>query len=183
MSSDELITAIAEDGSLYPIEKLDAHVRNIRHLAISVFIVSEGRLLLQQRAAGKYHSGLLWANTCCSHPRWEETVEECAPRRLQEELGWTLPLTRFGEIRYSADVGGGLFENEIAHCFFAHAPADMPLDRYDPEEVADLEWVDFAEIDRRLDEEPGRFSPWFRIYMARHRRMIDEMAAAPASFA
>jgi isopentenyl-diphosphate delta-isomerase len=183
MSSSELITAIAEDGSLYPIGKLDAHIRNVRHLAISVFIIHEDRLLLQKRAAGKYHSGLLWANTCCSHPRWNETVEECAPRRLKEELGWTMPLTRFGEIAYSADVGGGLFENEIAHCFFAHIATDMPLDIYDPDEVAGLEWATLGEIDTALADDPGRFSQWFRIYMGEHRSMIEDAMHAPASFA
>jgi isopentenyl-diphosphate delta-isomerase len=182
MSTSELITAIADDGGLHPIEKLDAHVRNVRHLAISVFIVSGDRLLLQKRAAGKYHSGLLWANTCCSHPRWNETVEDCAPRRLKEELGWTVPLKRFGEISYAADVGGGLFENEIAHCFFANAPADMPLDAFDPQEVAALEWATLHQIDDRLAAEPDRFSQWFRIYMTRHRSMIETVMGTSTSF-
>ena len=87
MSSHELITAIADDGSYYPVEKLEAHIRNIRHLAVSVFIFNSGRLLLQKRAAGKHHSGLLWANTCCSHPRWQESPEECARREIEEETG------------------------------------------------------------------------------------------------
>jgi isopentenyl-diphosphate delta-isomerase len=178
MSAPELITAISEDGSQYPIEKLDAHVRGIKHLAISVFVVSEHGLLLQRRAAGKYHSGLLWANTCCSHPRWNEAPEDCAPRRLREELGWTLPLKHFGEITYHADVGGGLFENEVAHCFFAHAPANVPLELYDPREVSELQWSDLAEIDARLAQSPEQFSPWFRIYMARHRAMIEPVIRA-----
>jgi isopentenyl-diphosphate delta-isomerase len=177
-----MITALADDGSLYPIEKLDAHIRNIRHLAISVFIIHEDRLLLQKRAAGKYHSGLLWANTCCSHPRWNETVEDCAPRRLKEELGWTAELTKFGEITYGADVGGGLFENEIAHCFFAHT-GDIPLDMFDPEEVAELEWSTLDQIDAALAADPGRFSQWFRIYMGQYRPMIEGVMRAPASFA
>lgn len=175
----ELITAIGEDGGLHPVEKLDAHIRNVQHLAISVFILDGDRLLLQKRAEGKYHSGLLWANTCCSHPRWNETTDDCAPRRLQEELGWTLPLKRFGEITYSADVGGGLFENEIAHCFVAHAPADIPLDRYDPAEVAALEWLSLDQIDGRLASDPGRFTQWFRIYMTRHRHLMEDIIRAP----
>jgi len=178
-----MITALADDGSLYPVEKLDAHVRNLQHLAISVFIVNGDRLLLQKRAAGKYHSGLLWANTCCSHPRWGETVEECAPRRLREELGWTIPLEKFGEITYAADVGGGLFENEIAHCFIAAAPADAPLDAFDPEEVAGLEWASLDQIDSQLAADPDRFTQWFRIYMTGHRSMIANVMAQIAAFA
>ncbi len=170
----EMITEIGEDGGLRPVEKLDAHIRNVQHLAISVFLIDGDRLLLQKRAAVKYHSGLLWANTCCSHPRWNETVEECAPRRLQEELGWTAPLTRFGEITYAADVGNGLFENEIVSCFFARA-SDVPLDKYDPDEVAALEWATLDKIDAWLAAEPSRFSQWFRIYMTRHRPMIDAL--------
>lgn len=168
----ETITAIADDGSYYPVEKLDAHVRNIPHVAISVFVFNGGRLLLQKRAAGKYHSGQLWANTCCSHPGWQETPEECAQRRMQEELGWTLPLQKFGEIAYVADVGNGLFENEIAHCFAGCAPADIPLDTYNPSEVAELEWVDLKTIERLLKSDPDRFTRWFRIYMDKHRPII-----------
>ncbi len=178
MSATELITAVSEDGSLYPIEKLEAHIRDVQHLAISVFVVSQHGLLLQKRAAGKYHSGLLWANTCCSHPRWNETPEDCAPRRLGEELGWTLPVTKFGEITYRADVGGGLVENEIAHCFFAQAPADVPLGQYDPLEVADLRWAGLEEIDDRLARSPEQFSAWFRLYMSRHRAMIEPVLRA-----
>lgn len=183
MTTTEMITAIAEDGSYYPAEKLDTHVRNLRHVAISVFVFNAGRLLLQKRAAVKYHSGLLWANTCCSHPRWRESPEECAPRRLREELGWSLPVQKFGEISYSADVGNGLFENEVAHCFAARAPADIPLDSYDPEEVAELEWADLKTIDERLKSDPGRFSKWFQIYMTRHRPMIANLMAEDAGYA
>ncbi len=180
MTTTEMITAIADDGSFYPVEKLDAHIRNVPHVAISVFIFSAGRLLLQKRAAGKYHSGLLWANTCCSHPNWRESPEDCAPRRLQEELGWTLPLQKFGEITYSADVGNGLFENEVAHCFAAQAPADIPLNTYDPEEVDNLEWADLETIDDRLRSDPEQFSKWFQIYMGNHRPMIANLIAEQA---
>ena len=98
-------------------------------------------------------------------------------------MGWTRPLRKFGEITYSADVGDGLFENEVAHCFVGRAPADIPLDAYDPDEVADLEWADLKTIDQRMETEPGRFTQWFRIYMKSHRPMIANLIGEDAPYA
>jgi isopentenyl-diphosphate delta-isomerase len=75
------------DGKLTPVEKLEAHVKGLRHKAISVFVMRGDQVLLQRRALGKYHTPGLWANTCCTHPFWGEDSETCALRRLDEELG------------------------------------------------------------------------------------------------
>jgi len=84
----EKIIAIDPVNGAYPIDKLEAHLQNVPHVAISIFVFDNKHLLLQQRAATKYHSAGLWANTVCSHPRWNESPEACAERRMDEELGW-----------------------------------------------------------------------------------------------
>ena len=103
-----LIPAISTDGSTYPIEKLDAHRRAVKHLAISVFVFSDDKLLLQRRADGKYHCGGMWANTCCTHPHWNESVAASAVRRLREEMGLTLDLQPTTIIEYEARVSNDL---------------------------------------------------------------------------
>ena len=75
------------EGRLVPFDKIAAHLEGKRHQAVSVFVVDGKRVLIQRRAMGKYHTPGLWANTCCTHPHWGEAPEECARRRLREELG------------------------------------------------------------------------------------------------
>ena len=99
-----------------PFEKLAAHQQGLRHLAVSVFVMRAGEILIQRRALGKYHTPGLWANTCCTHPNWGEAPLDCAHRRLNEELGITgLALDHRGQVEYRADVGGGLIEHELVH--------------------------------------------------------------------
>jgi len=168
----EQITALGNDNN-FPIDKLRAHLDNVRHLAISIFVFKAGKLLLQQRAATKYHSAGLWANTVCSHPRWQESPADCADRRLHEELGWHTPLTEFGRIDYSAEVGD-LFENEYVHCFVGHLDDSAEIAPFNPREVLATEWLSLSEIDQRIHEQPEHFTAWFKIYMREHRDMIAE---------
>lgn len=174
--AEETITAVGKDGTLFPVEKLQAHRRNIRHLAISVFVFSPRGLLLQRRAASKYHSGGLWANTCCSHPRWRETPESCAGRRLQEELEMRPDLGFFGVLEYSAPVGD-LFENEIVHCYAGVLDSNAPAPQPDPREVEALRWMALADIEAAMARAPQDFAPWFRIYMREHPALLRRMAA------
>ena len=162
-----VIPGIGSDGSLYPIEKLAAHRRGVLHLAISAFVFSEGDLLIQRRALTKYHCGGLWANTCCTHPHWGENVADAASRRLREELGFTLPLTARRVVDYEADVGNGLTEHERVHMFTAEVERDAIVVTPDPDEVCETRWASAAELRAEIAEEPGRFTPWFRIYLER----------------
>lgn len=169
---------IAIDNSaasgFYPIGKLDAHVRNIQHKAISIFVFRDKKLLIQKRADKKYHSGGLWANTVCSHPRWNEASEACASRRLTEELGWTVPLRHFGQINYAARVGE-LYENEEVQCYFGFAEPSVDSVQFNTDEVAAIEWLSIPEILQRIKERPATFTEWFKIYMAEHRSMINAL--------
>lgn len=167
-SSQITIPAIAEDGSLYPIEKLRAHELGVLHLAISAFVFSpKGELLIQRRAREKYHCGGLWANTCCSHPHWQEDIADCAHRRMQEELGITLPLEPIGEVTYRADVGDGLTEHEHVHMFKGIADPQTWIPKPNPDEIAELRWVSMDRLFADNEQNPEHFTPWFRLYIQR----------------
>ena len=160
------------DGTLVPVEKLSAHRRGLRHLAVSVFVVQRGAILLQRRALGKYHTPGLWANTCCTHPGWDEPAEDCALRRLDEELGIRgLALDHRGEVEYRADVGDGLIEHEVVQVFSAEAPEDLRIVP-NPEEVMATDWMTRAQLRAAIALSPERFTPWLRIYLNRHSEMI-----------
>ncbi|KPF43457.1 isopentenyl-diphosphate delta-isomerase [Rhizobium sp. AAP43] len=161
------IPAIADDGSFFPVDKMRAHIEGLLHLAVSVFVFDGDRLLIQKRAATKYHCAGQWANTCCTHPYWEEAVEVCAERRLQEELGFTLPLTRHQTVEYEADVGGGLREHERVTLFSAQADAHTLTVRPQASEVEAVRWIGSDELAREVALHPGHFTPWFRIYLER----------------
>lgn len=160
------------DGQLRPVDKLEAHQKGLRHKAVSVFVLSEGKVLLQQRALGKYHTPGLWANTCCTHPLWDEDPLHCALRRLNEELGIVGLAPQFRDrIEYRADVGNGLIEHEVVDLFVAEARPDLPL-AANPAEVMDTRWVSLGQLSKELAETPEAFTPWLRIYMAEHRDLV-----------
>jgi isopentenyl-diphosphate delta-isomerase len=161
------ITAIAPDGSPYPIGKLEAHRLGAHHLAVSVFVMDGDALLIQQRAWDKYHCGGLWANSVCSHPAWGETPARCAERRLLEELGIGLPVRACGVIDYRAEVTDGLIECERVHVFRAEASAETLAVRPDPNEVSATAWAKLEALHHRLDSAPETLTPWFQIYLRR----------------
>ncbi len=167
MSAVAIIPAIADDGSLYKIEKMEAHRQGALHLAISVFIFDGDEMLIQRRADGKYHCGGMWANACCSHPHWQESADDAAARRLGEELGCGLPLRKVGVTEYRADVGGGLWEHERVTMFRGDiARADLAYD-LNPEEVSEIRWASIPALRREIAENPETITPWFRIYIDR----------------
>jgi isopentenyl-diphosphate delta-isomerase len=165
------------DGRLTPVDKLEAHRRGLKHPAISVFVMEGDAVLLQRRAAGKYHTPGLWTNTCCTHPAWGEGAEACAARRLREELGieGLVPILR-GRIEYRADVGGGLTEHEVVDVFTADAARDLPL-ALNPDEVAETRWMRLDDLAAAVQADPAAYTPWLRIYLDRHRDLIFGAAA------
>ncbi|MDJ0823651.1 MAG: isopentenyl-diphosphate Delta-isomerase [Paracoccaceae bacterium] len=160
------------DGTLTPVEKLEAHVKGLRHKAVSVFVTSWNRVLIQRRAMGKYHTPGLWANTCCTHPEWEESSLTCANRRLDEELGITGLTPEYRDrVEYRADVGGGLIEHEVVDIFVAEAPTDLPI-APNPDEVMQVEWVTYDTLLGRVKAHPSDFTPWLRIYLDTYAERI-----------
>ena len=160
------------DGQLIPVEKLEAHQRGLRHKAVSVFVLAGNQVLIQRRAMGKYHTPGLWANTCCTHPEWDESPLDCAIRRLDEELGITgLTPEHRDRIEYRADVGGGLIEHELVDLFTAEADRDLSFTP-NPEEVMETRWVTYRELKQMVERFPARFTPWLRIYLEDHGARI-----------
>ena len=168
-----------DGGHLRPFDKIEVHRRGLRHPAVSVFLRVGAAFLWQQRASGKYHSGGLWANACCSHARWGETPTHCAHRRMAEELGITgLSFRPLARVEYRAEVGPGMIEHEVVDVFLADL-AVPPQITPDPAEVAATAWMTLAEIDAAIAAEPDRFTPWLKLYLTDHRRdLFGELLGA-----
>lgn len=160
------------DGGLHPVEKLEVHRRGLRHRAVSVFLLCDGALLIQRRALGKYHTPGLWANTCCTHPAWEEEPRHCARRRLDEELGLAglAPVFR-DQVEYRAEVGNGMIEHEMVDLFLLELSARPEL-RPNPAEVMDTRWIAINALKNTVAQDPDAFTPWMRIYVDRYAERI-----------
>jgi len=160
---ERVILVDERDREVGSSEKLRAHLTGALHRAFSVFVFDgEGRLLLQKRASGKYHSGGLWSNTACGHPRPGEATAAAARRRLREEMNFDCELREEFSFLYRAELEGGLVEHEYDHVFagtFAGRPSP------DPAEVEDWEWVAIEELRRGVGLEPARYSRWLRIVL------------------
>jgi isopentenyl-diphosphate delta-isomerase len=161
MNTDLLILVDTHDKEIGVMPKLEAHEKGVLHRAFSIFIFnSKGQFLLQQRAFNKYHSSGLWTNTCCSHPRPGETVEQAADRRLFEEMGIRANMVKLFSFLYTAPVGDSLVENELDHVF-AGVCDDIPT--FDPVEVAGWRYVDADALFTEVEQYPKRFTEWFKI--------------------
>ena len=164
------------NGVLTPVEKLEVHERGLKHKAVSVFVLDGENVLIQRRALEKYHTPGLWANTCCTHPLWNEKPAECAVRRLEQELGITgLFPTHRDKLEYRAEVGNGMIEHEVVDMYIAQADASLVI-KPNPEEVCETKWVGFYDLCAEVERRPERFTPWLRIYLTDHRdRLFAEM--------
>jgi isopentenyl-diphosphate delta-isomerase len=167
---ERVVLVDAGDRRIGTAPKLEAHRQGLLHRALSVIVRDRaGRLLLQQRQARKYHSGGLWTNTCCSHPRPDEPVALAAARRLNEEMGISCPLVPLTTVAYRAEVGGGLVEHELVHVFGGAFEGAV---RPDPEEADGFAWVTPDALRADLVAAPARYSVWFRKYCAEHWDLI-----------
>jgi len=160
--NESLILVDLFDHELGAEEKLAAHQNQQLHRAFSVFLHHNGKMLLQRRALHKYHSGGLWANACCSHPRYGMTFEDSVVGRLQEELGITpgscSPRELFSFVYFCPY--DGLSEYEYDHVLLAEY--DGPFCP-DPEEIMDLRWISFEDLKKELEQNPTAFAAWFLI--------------------
>lgn len=161
---EELVIHVdEEDNVLGYIPKLKAHELGLLHRAISVLIFnSKGEWLLQRRAIDKYHSGGLWTNTCCSHPLPEESVEDAANRRLQEEMGMKCRLEKVFSFTYKAHLDNQLIEHEIDHVFIGTTD-DIP--KININEASDWCYVDIETLQYDMDKYPENFTKWFKLLL------------------
>jgi isopentenyl-diphosphate delta-isomerase len=178
-NSPELMVLVdADDQVIGTEEKLAAHRRGALHRAFSVIVWnSAGRQLLQKRSLSKYHSGGLWTNACCGHPRPEEDTATAALRRLNEEMGFNCPLEALGTIRYRAELDHGLTEHELVHVFRGIYDGVVAPD---PAEAEGYQWATLNDLHADVAVMPQRFSVWFREYLAAQWPMA---LAAPSSVA
>ena len=165
-ATDELVVLVDErDQEVGVGEKLRVHCEGRLHRAFSVFLFNAaGELLLQQRALGKYHSGGLWSNTCCSHPRPGELIAKAAASRLEEEMGISCPLWRAFDFVYQARVGEGLCEFEFDHVFVGHYDGEVFPNAA---EVMAYTWMPVADLKADLRLSPESYTPWLAIALER----------------
>ena len=158
---EEVILVNELDEAQGLMEKMEAHQKGLLHRAFSVFVINDANeLLLQQRAFSKYHSGGLWTNTCCSHPRQSETTLAAAHRRLQEEMGFDCALEKLTEFIYKAELDKGLTEHEYDHVFIGKWQGSPDLN---PDEVAAFKWMDVDEVEADINANPDNYTVWFKI--------------------
>ncbi|MCD6012408.1 MAG: isopentenyl-diphosphate delta-isomerase, type 1 [Flavipsychrobacter sp.] len=159
-----------KDNETGVMEKLEAHREGKLHRAVSVFIFnSKNEMLLQQRAAGKYHSGGLWTNACCSHPRQGESVYYAAIRRLYEEMGLKCALVEIFSFVYKAHLDNDLTEHEFDHVFTGVADA-IPVP--DSTEVAQWKYMSLSQLEADVRDHPEHYTEWFKICLRDRRKEL-----------
>jgi len=161
MAEEFVILVDENDNELGSMEKIEAHEKAVLHRAFSIFIFNDkGQMMLQQRALSKYHSPGLWTNTCCSHPRPGETLEEATQRRIVEEMGFSCEMDEVLSFIYKAPFDHGLTEHELDHVFIGKYKDDPVIN---PDEVEAWKWVELSDLLRDVEENPDKYTVWFKI--------------------
>lgn len=156
---DRLILVDLLDHELGVATKEESHNRPLLHRAFSIFLYDGDRILLQQRALNKYHSGGLWTNSCCSHPRAGESLPYAVTRRLWQELGVADCHTEeIGSFVYYNKFADNLYEYEYDHIFVGqyYGPVVANTD-----EIQSIRWIQISELKEWLLHEPELFTVWF----------------------
>ena len=168
---EQVVLVSEKDEILGVMDKMQAHENGILHRAFSVFLFNDkGEMLLQKRAAGKYHSPNQWTNAVCSHPRLDETYLEAAERRLKEELGIEMPLTYRFNFLYKADVGQNLWEHELDHVFTGYFEGAFNLNQ---DEVSEVRYISIDDIDKEMSANPENFTEWFKIILKEYKQHLE----------
>jgi len=163
--TEQVILVDEYDQPIGQMEKMEAHEKGLLHRAFSIFIFNtRGELLLQQRAESKYHSGGLWTNTCCSHPRYGESNKVAAIRRLKEEMGMECELNYGFNFIYKAALADGLIEHELDHVFFG---VSDELPEINKTEVESYRYVNLKFLTDDINTNPELYTPWLKICIER----------------
>ncbi len=166
---NKIIKVDEEDKKIGEIEKLKAHEKGVLHRAFSIFILNdEGEMLLQKRAESKYHGGGLWSNSCCSHPTEDNNLKKQAKKRLKEEMGFSAEIGEIGTTKYNLKVGN-LIEHELDHLFIGTYNGAV-----DPnsKEVSDYQWLSLSEIEKDIEKNPEKYTPWFKVILPKVLEII-----------
>ena len=165
MEEERVILVNENDEPQGTMPKMEAHLKGVLHRAFSVFIMNEkGEIMLQQRAASKYHSPLLWTNTCCSHQREGEDNLSAGKRRLSEEMGFSAELKELFSFVYKAPFDNGLTEHELDHVMVGYYNDPPEINK---EEVEDWAWRSPEFVKQDMEEHPDKYTAWFKIIFER----------------
>lgn len=170
---EQVILVDLNDFPKGQMDKMEAHQKGLLHRAFSVFIFnSKNELLLQQRAINKYHSGGLWTNTCCSHPRIGEDNLSAAKRRLFEEMGMTSELTYQFNFTYKVTFEDGLTEHELDHVFFGFSDERPNINHT---EVEDYRYLNLSLLKSDIEMNPSEYTPWLKICLNKVIRHLENV--------
>ena len=172
MKEEEVILVNENDQQVGTMPKLEAHQKAALHRAFSIFILNDkNEVMLQQRAAHKYHSPLLWTNTCCSHQRVGETNIQAGTRRLQEEMGFVAELKELFHFIYKAPFDNGLTEHELDHVMIGYSNQEPVINQ---DEVASWKWMSTADIKADISNSPDLYTEWFKIIFHKFDHFLEE---------
>lgn len=172
MKEEEVILVNENDQQVGTMPKLEAHQKAALHRAFSIFILNDkNEVMLQQRAAHKYHSPLLWTNTCCSHQRVGETNIQAGTRRLQEEMGFVAELKELFHFIYKAPFDNGLTEHELDHVMIGYSNQEPVINQ---DEVASWKWMSTADIKADISNSPDLYTEWFKIIFQKFDHFLEE---------
>ncbi|MBA5791252.1 isopentenyl-diphosphate Delta-isomerase [Flavobacterium sp. xlx-214] len=171
MTEEQVVLVNEKDEPIGLMPKMQAHQEALLHRAFSVFILNDkNEVMLQQRAAHKYHSPMLWTNTCCSHQRDGESNIAAGQRRLQEEMGFSVPLKELFSFIYKAPFDNGLTEHEYDHVLvgYSNNAPEINLD-----EVASWKWMSIESIKEDMKKQPAVYTEWFKIIFDQFYHFIE----------
>ena len=172
MEEEKVILVNEQDEPTGLMPKMEAHEKGVLHRAFSVFVLNErNEIMLQQRAAQKYHSPLLWTNTTCSHQREGESNIEAGTRRLREEMGFTTELKELFSFIYKAPFDNGLTEHELDHVMIGYYNGEPDINR---EEAESWKWMGIDAVKEDMQEHPEQYTVWFRIIFDEFYHYLEE---------
>jgi len=168
LTEDQLILVDENDTEVGVMGKLETHQKGVLHRAFSIIAKnSKNEIMLQKRALTKYHSGGLWTNTCCGHPRVGEDIFVATNRRLGEEMGFGCFLKEVLQFTYKAKLDNELTEHEFLHVFVGEYNQQPVLN---PEEASDFKWMSFSDIESDIEKNGDKYTFWFKILVKKIKK-------------
>lgn len=175
MNDEKIITVDSNDVALGSMGKLLVHQEGILHRAFSIFIMNDdGKIMLQKRAITKYHSGGLWTNTCCGHPREDEEIDTATHRRLKEEMGFDCNLREIFVFKYQVALDNNLQENEIDHVFIGDYQENPVLNK---DEADDWKWMSVEEIETDIKSNSDAYTFWLKIALPKLKEFLHRKSS------
>ncbi len=172
MEEENVILVNQNDEQIGLMPKMEAHEKAVLHRAFSVFVLNDkNEIMLQQRANQKYHSPLLWTNTCCSHQRDGETNIQAGSRRLYEEMGFETGLKELFHFIYKAPFDNGLTEHELDHVMIGYYSGEPKIN---PEEVESWKWMSIEDVAKDIQLQPKIYTVWFKIIFDEFYHFLEE---------